>query len=114
MKSTLEADQQTERSVHRSFVQSIYSEDKALLAGVATTTLAVGLTAYMSQAAVLYAWTIAMFVVGYCRYLLTRAFQRAEHGVNPETFDYQKWENRYTNIAVGSISTMLVLSGLVL
>lgn len=99
MKSTLEADQQTERSVHRSFVQSIYSEDKALLAGVATTTLAVGLTAYMSQATILYAWTIAMFAVGYCRYLLTRAFQRAEKDSDQESFDYQRWESRYTNIA---------------
>ena len=100
MEAALETDQQTERSVHRSFVQSIYSEDKALLVGVPTTTLAVGLTAHMSQAITLYALTIAMFVVGCSRYLLTRAFQSAESKADPGQFDYQKWENRYTNIAI--------------
>ncbi len=100
MNSTQQTDQQTERSVHRSFVQSIYSEDKLLLVGVPTTTMAVGLTAYMSASLALYFLAVAMFVVGCSRYLLTITFQRKERGVDPDLFDYQKWEDWYTLVAV--------------
>ena len=73
-------------------MQSIYSEDKLLLVGVPTTTLAVALAAYMSESIALYALSIAMFVVGCSRYLLTRAFQHKEGQVDAENFDYQSWE----------------------
>ncbi len=86
--------------VYQSFVLSIYSDDKLLLLGVPTTAFAVALTGYMSGSMELYLVATAMFVIGCLRYLLTRSFQRAHEAKKFAHADYQRWETRYTLVAV--------------
>ncbi len=100
MTSNNDSESELAGPIYRSFVLSIFSDNKFLLLGIPTSVMAVLLTGYTSGSPVFYCIAAAMLALGVFRCVIISSFHAARKKSEFTLSDYRNWERRYTTCAV--------------